>query len=441
MNKSKLLGQTFTEFSEVQMMTKLFKKKWMESKIIEPSFGSGHFLIEIISCIIDECREERLTDEEISELLANNVWGYEIDETFYNQAMRNIDALFIKLHFNFVSEFRHLYNSNSFDCTEDNFDLVIGNPPYVRIQNLDSNSKEILKGLKRTSGNTDLYLMFIDFYLDKLSEFGEFIFVVPNSLGKSKSAKVVRDWMFENGTISYFDFEDMQIFPKVSVYSCIFHFIRNVYSASKFITMTDKKEFKLLNNDIFNVEGESPIIKDLNVKNGVATLADSVFVSKRILDLELLFPIFKASRQNQTQFAIFPYKIIGDRVERFKNEQEFKSFAPKTFNFLLQHKAVLLKRSLEKNAHWFEYGRSQAIKDFAKEKFVIDTLIKPGQKKLNIWKISKNTLVYSGLYTTSDEILKINSQKLLESLRFSAKDMRGGYKKISSSMLKVRKDY
>lgn len=165
----------------------------MESKIIEPSFGSGHFLIEIISCIIDECREERLTDEEISELLANNVWGYEIDETFYNQAMRNIDALFIKLHFNFVSEFRHLYNSNSFDCTEDNFDLVIGNPPYVRIQNLDSNSKEILKGLKRTSGNTDLYLMFIDFYLDKLSEFGEFIFVVPNSLGKSKSAKVVRD--------------------------------------------------------------------------------------------------------------------------------------------------------------------------------------------------------------------------------------------------------
>lgn len=43
------------------------------------------------------------------------------------------------------------------------FDLVVGNPPYVRAKNLDPKSKEIIKSLKvGSSGNIDLYIPFFE---------------------------------------------------------------------------------------------------------------------------------------------------------------------------------------------------------------------------------------------------------------------------------------
>lgn len=67
---------------------------------------------------------------------------------------------------------------------------------------------------------------------------------------------------------------------------------------------------------------------------------------------------------------------------------------------------------------------------------MIDSLIRPGIKKLSIVKLPKNSLVFSGLYTLNDIINNENNLEIIESLVYKAKDMRGGYKRISSSLFK-----
>lgn len=79
------------------------------------------------------------------------------------------------------------------------------------------------------------------------------------------------------------------------------------------------------------------------------------------------------------------------------------------------------------------------MKDVSKPKILIDTLIKPNQQELKYKKLGKNTIVFSGLYTTDKSFIIKNDANLIKSLRFKAKDMRGGYKKISSSLLKHEK--
>lgn len=435
MNKTKLLGQTFTEFKEIKEMCNLFKGDWLNSKILEPSFGNGQFLIYIIEKIIKKCKRKKMSDNSIKKILENNIYGYEIDLNFRNIAIQNINAKLKDLKFSLDINWKNLECGSIFLMKEKDFDFIIGNPPYVRVQNFDEGIHKIKKTLDRTSGNTDLYLMFIDYLLSKLSNQGEFIFIVPNSFGKSKAGKKIRDYMYKNGFIHYIDFESRQLFSKVSVYSCIFHFILNSKKKSIFQIDYSKEIYKLTNINYFDISEKN--ILNFNVKNGIATLCDRVFIKTKKPNIEEQFikKIYKGSKMNETYYAIFPYLTKNNKIIRLQ-EKQLQNKWPKLFNYLLENKERLLKRSLDKNAKWYEYGRSQAINDIFYEKYLINTLIKPKQKELEIKKISKNTLVFSGLYSVDEKIIKENNEKIIKILRFKAKDMRGGYKKISSSLLK-----
>lgn len=443
MNKTKLLGQTFTEYSEVSKMLAMYKGDILESKIMEPSFGDGAFLCEIVRKIVEKARLKKMDDLKIKSILEKNIWGFEIDTHFFDLALKNLSEVLKNLDFSLNVKFTNLKNETAFNDSVENFDLIIGNPPYVRVQNFDNGISEVRKQLKRTGGNTDLYLMFIDFYLEKLSKNGELIFIVPNSLGKSKAAFELRKWMFENGSIDYIDFEDQQLFATASVYSCIFKFKKNSIEQSWFKVKYAGKKMKLDGYKVFEPKIQEIKIPDLGVKNGIATLSDSIFIFKNNypseFEKEQIVRVYKASRMEDKYFAIFPYKFTEDGITRFKSDEEFRIIAPKIFKYLLENKDKLLKRSLENGSKWFEYGRSQAINDVNKQKIVIDTLIRPNDTHLSIKKIPAKTLVFSGLYTTSDLIEEFNSVELINSLRFRAKDMRGGYKKISSSLLKNEK--
>jgi tRNA1(Val) A37 N6-methylase TrmN6 len=79
------------------------------------------------------------------------------------------------------------------------FDLVIGNPPYVRAKHIDEASKLLLNRWQvARRGNADLYLPFFEIGLSILNENGTLGYITVNSFFKSVNARGLRKFIQSN---------------------------------------------------------------------------------------------------------------------------------------------------------------------------------------------------------------------------------------------------
>lgn len=82
------------------------------------------------------------------------------------------------------------------------FDTVIGNPPYVRFQDILPSTRKLLRQ-DGFDGRSNLYLFFIEKCVRHLKPGGELIFITPRDFLKSTSALKLNRWLYENGTITH----------------------------------------------------------------------------------------------------------------------------------------------------------------------------------------------------------------------------------------------
>ena len=110
----------------------------IEDKICEPSNGKGIFVF----CLLEYFRNNGQTPETLSWFVDNNLWCYDINEKFIEEYKILLNSYF--------NNFGITINPKNIICGDfllqnNKFDIIFGNPPYVRIQNLD---KEYLNNLK-----------------------------------------------------------------------------------------------------------------------------------------------------------------------------------------------------------------------------------------------------------------------------------------------------
>jgi adenine-specific DNA-methyltransferase len=161
-------------------------------KIFEPSFGGCGFL---------ESSCERLKELENSTPI-KQIYGCDIDDTAFNDYLypkfksqdNFIDDRFLKE--NFLS-----LTVNNF--TEDGFNTVVGNPPYVSYHKMDDSQRlsvsEIVKKLHITlDKRASLWAYFVIHSLQFLKEEGRIAFVLPGSFLHSNYAKIIRDQITTN---------------------------------------------------------------------------------------------------------------------------------------------------------------------------------------------------------------------------------------------------
>lgn len=103
------------------------------------------------------------------------------------------------------------------------FDAVIGNPPYIRIQEL---GRELAAYCREryavASGSFDAYLVFIERGLSLLRERGRLGFIVPNKFAKLDAGRRLREWLAADGLVEdLIDFGDAQVFAGATNYTCI----------------------------------------------------------------------------------------------------------------------------------------------------------------------------------------------------------------------------
>ncbi|MBD2247049.1 Eco57I restriction-modification methylase domain-containing protein [Nostoc sp. FACHB-888] len=109
-------------------------------------------------------------------------------------------------------------------------DIVVGNPPYVRANRIDRNTKNYLRKLYPSiySGSVDLYNYFIAHGILALKPQGTLCFVSPASFQKSKYGNAIRNFISKCATLKYlFDFDELQIFEDVNIHTSVYVLNKN----------------------------------------------------------------------------------------------------------------------------------------------------------------------------------------------------------------------
>ena len=117
--------------------------------------------------------------------------------------------------FSWQSEFKQILDSGGFD-------VIIGNPPYVRQELIKDIKPYLEKHYSVYTGVSDLYVYFFEKAMSLLKENGLFAFIVSNKFLRVEYGKKLTQYIQKNFTIlEVIDFGDIQIFEGATTYPCI----------------------------------------------------------------------------------------------------------------------------------------------------------------------------------------------------------------------------
>lgn len=101
------------------------------------------------------------------------------------------------------------------------FDVVIGNPPYIRQEEIKSQKEYLLNNYKTFSSTADLYIFFVEKGFELLKSTGNFVYIIPNKWMQAGYGKAMRSFLLDKQLHSIIDFGDLQVFDNVTTYPCI----------------------------------------------------------------------------------------------------------------------------------------------------------------------------------------------------------------------------
>jgi hypothetical protein len=127
------------------------------------------------------------------------------------------------------------------------FDVVIGNPPYVRQEALGEIKNYLQKHYSVFHGTADLYVYFIEQGVFLLRNKGLFCYIVANKWLRTNYAEPLRKWLKKQMIKMIVDFGDLPVFEQSTTYPCILQICKNA-SLGRF-EATQVKALTFLNLD------------------------------------------------------------------------------------------------------------------------------------------------------------------------------------------------
>ncbi|MCF3608195.1 Eco57I restriction-modification methylase domain-containing protein [Planktothrix agardhii 1033] len=101
------------------------------------------------------------------------------------------------------------------------FDVVIGNPPYIRQEEIKTQKPYLQTHFRTYSGTADLYVFFVEKAFEILRGFGNFCYIMPNKWMQTGYGKALRILFLENQLQGIIDFGYLQVFEEATTYPCI----------------------------------------------------------------------------------------------------------------------------------------------------------------------------------------------------------------------------
>lgn len=146
------------------------------------------------------------------------------------------------------------------------FDVVIGNPPYIRQEEFSEIKSYLLNAYHKTgTGTADLFVYFTELALKLLKEQGEFCFIIPNKWMRAGYGQKLRAFVAQHKIHQLIDFGDLPVFEEATTYPNIIQLRKSdsekVFEACSVDTLNFEHDLKhyLMNNQILvNVDELSP---------------------------------------------------------------------------------------------------------------------------------------------------------------------------------------
>ena len=126
------------------------------------------------------------------------------------------------------------------------FDVVIGNPPYVRQEKIkELKSKKEIQDFDSYCGTADLYIYFFEKGYKLLKENGVLSYITSNKYTRAKYGKDFRKFILDNTAIKeYIDFNGVKVFESATVDTSILTYQRAKKKDNSFIYCDVNEKYK-----------------------------------------------------------------------------------------------------------------------------------------------------------------------------------------------------
>lgn len=432
-----------------RIMDKAFEEKDFDqitkARILDPSCGCGSFLIASYRYLLEKLAEHCKTQTDIPftekavSILGSVIYGTDIDSNAVNWTKRlllftawqsgliherysssNLKLSGFDLDNNIICQDFLEIDHNTFGSKAKAFDVVIGGPPFVRVQELlQQDPKTVDKykqRFKSASNQFDLYMLFIEKSIELMEQDSLLGMSVSNSFLRSDSGNVLRELIADTCNVEeILEFEDSRVYQNAQVQIALISLEKSdVKTNTKHIHVKGKgglrRRLKSLNNNVSiqkldlnqarksnwifqskadtefskRIEQAGKPIKELSIKInfGLATGADKVFMLKgpnslddnsrtivtesRLLkgwfkfERDLIQPILRGRHIHGYEKPAPETMCICpyDHTGAVISEIVLSSKYPLTYEYLKRCRDVLKSKKLKKGVPWYSFRNS-----------------------------------------------------------------------------------
>lgn len=438
-------------------------------KILEPSCGLGAFADEIIRRLIFSSIKFKFN---FIEALNTNIRFIDINTNSIEYLKNNTRQLIKKFGFNpnLIDDTIYINNDYLQYNFHNKFDCIVGNPPYIRHENIDSSAKEIYrKKYKTFKYRADIYIPFYEKSLDLLTSRGKLSFICSNRWLYNQYGRLLREKVANDFQLSkLLNIEKSNPFNEnVVAYPCVTTITTKQHNNNYtyYYTTNDKivnlqaMKFKQVNSpkddnwsnlfleyDINHNSLSGILEQGFKIGIGVATGADKVFIRHENeingIEQERLIPIIvsKSLKGNEINWNR-NYVINPFEQDKLCNLDDYTNLK----KYLHKNKDILMQRHIAKKnpTNWYKTIDKIKLDLIGKPKLLLPDLAQSKFIHLDKGNYYPHHNVY---YITNENVNKLKILACLLMSKFVKKQlsdigikMNGGLPRFQSQTLKKLK--
>ena len=274
------------------------------------------------------------------------------------------------------------------------FDIVIGNPPYVRQEKIKEIKPYLKEHYETYTGVADLYVYFFEKGLKILKNKGIFCFICSNKFAKAKYGEKLRKFILNNQLKIYNDFTGIKVFKEASVDTCVIQIKKDFVKDNEIFVNDDyymsqnklnSNSFTFNSPEILNLRdkifNQGTMIKDLDIQinYGIKTGFNDAFIideetKNRLIredsnNKEIIKPLLRGRDINKWKIMYKNLYLIHS-VDGLDTKNKY----PSIYKFLSQYQEKLEKR-YDKGRYWYNLRSCKYDDLFEKEKIIYSEIV------------------------------------------------------------------